>query len=431
MCKIIPKEEASEGIYEGIIGEDGQWLGTGKFTHNNGDVYEGEFEYGGSFALNTFFLNHFDGCRLKNGKITYSDGKIYEGTFQSLGDSDLRFLYGQGKIMFADGEIWDGEWKANKLMNGTVRFANASIHVVKSNDCFDDKFNGQGSLTDEFGDIYEGEFRGGALHRGTITYLDGVVQAVESDEFRIMKLSGNVKIANNYNGSSHRKPHSEELSGMFYDGEFCNGDFVRGRMFDYTEKRWKGTFRDGLLNDSLGEYGFAKVEFHLGNFVDGIHNGYGLYTAVFNYPLAFIGLFENGYFVKGSLNEDNEYEPSHGFPADGINREDIAKIIENSHNPWLEFEGEFSLTTNFYDNFDFFGHGKLTDLLDGTVLETLSSGKFYESELHGYGRQIDSDGTIYEGEFQESCFHGQGKLTKPDGTILEGTFHMGKFIDAK
>ena len=73
----------------------GQWKngkphGQGKYTYENGDVYEGEWNYG---------------VRNGQGKMSYNNGNVYEGEWKN------GVRNGQGKMSYNSGNVYEGEWK--------------------------------------------------------------------------------------------------------------------------------------------------------------------------------------------------------------------------------------------------------------------------------------------------------------------------------
>ena len=64
--------------------------GKGKYTFKNGDVYEGELEYGLEDGI---------------GKLTYKDGSVYEGEWKK------GFENGNGKLTYKDGSFKEGKWE--------------------------------------------------------------------------------------------------------------------------------------------------------------------------------------------------------------------------------------------------------------------------------------------------------------------------------
>ena len=61
------------------------------------------------------------------------------------------------------------------------------------------------------------------------------------------------------------------------------------------------------------------------------------------------------------------------------------------------------------------GHGRRV-FQDGSVYD----GDHEKGKMHGVGRRVFQDGSVYEGDYQNRKMHGQGKLVQPDGTICEG-----------
>ena len=108
----------ANGTYEGNF-LNGQWMGKGKHTFTNGDVYEGEFK---GFKRNGFGMlkwangkkyegNWVDGKVEGQGTYYYLDGSKYIGNFSNY------VRTGYGIYYYSDGSIYSGNW-TNGKMNG-------------------------------------------------------------------------------------------------------------------------------------------------------------------------------------------------------------------------------------------------------------------------------------------------------------------------
>lgn len=95
------------GLYEGMCAGD-QPFGKGKWTTENGDIYEAEFGD--------------DGFAYCKGKVTFADGGIYSG------DLDPDGINGQGRYTWPDGDTFSGGF-SNGRPTGQGRF----IHDGQNN----------------------------------------------------------------------------------------------------------------------------------------------------------------------------------------------------------------------------------------------------------------------------------------------------------
>jgi len=136
--------------YEGERNEDGNKHGTGKYTYDSGDVYDGGWK---------------DGNKHGTGKYTYSNGTVYDGDWK---DGNK---HGTGKITYASGDVYDGDWKDN-YMCGTGKCTYASGSVYEGG-WRDDKKHGMGKRTYDSGDVYEGSWKDNHMHgRGKYIYAN-------------------------------------------------------------------------------------------------------------------------------------------------------------------------------------------------------------------------------------------------------------------
>lgn len=112
----------NDGFYVGQYTEkDGVPVenGTGIFTWDNGDRYEGSFVDGARTGYGVFawadgkrYEGDFkDDAREGIGKLTWADGSFYEGDFLN------GQMHGKGRLVWASGEVYVG-WFAKDKMEG-------------------------------------------------------------------------------------------------------------------------------------------------------------------------------------------------------------------------------------------------------------------------------------------------------------------------
>ncbi|TNV82240.1 hypothetical protein FGO68_gene13889 [Halteria grandinella] len=117
--------------YEGQIDARLAKTGTGRWEHEDGGTYQGEWKHDRSNG---------------QGKGTYPSGAIYVGEWK---DNKMN---GQGKMTYSNGAIYEGEWK-------------------------DDNRHGQGKLTRSDGQTYEGQWQDGKANgEGKWTFKDGTYE---------------------------------------------------------------------------------------------------------------------------------------------------------------------------------------------------------------------------------------------------------------
>ena len=65
--------------------------------------------------------------------------------------------------------------------------------------------------------------------------------------------------------------------------------------------------------------------------------------------------------------------------------------------------------------------------LDVTTLK--NDGAVYTGQVvkHGFGKEVDKYGNLFEGQWYMDKTHGQGKRTYKDGSTYEGAWNAGKF----
>ena len=124
-----------EGFYDGIC-INNKMHGTGKFTFDDGYIYEGIFEEGERIGRGKLYAPItedwvvFDGyfntdftCDIK-GKMIYRNGNIYEGSWNNGNH------HGIGKMIFSNGNIYEGHFVADKMLKGKMTYKNSIIKSI-------------------------------------------------------------------------------------------------------------------------------------------------------------------------------------------------------------------------------------------------------------------------------------------------------------
>jgi len=146
-------------IYKGHF-KNALFSGEGKFSWDNGDIFEGKFE--NNLRIEGTYT-HLNGDKFI-GK--YKNGEIYYGTYylKSLGSTHTGYYkngkrHGQGIYTWRNGDIYDGQWE-NEDQNGQGTFTskNGTIYTGQFKD---GKRDGLGKLILANGKIFEGKFLDG------------------------------------------------------------------------------------------------------------------------------------------------------------------------------------------------------------------------------------------------------------------------------
>lgn len=246
--------------------------------------------------------------------------------------------------------------------------------------------------------IYFGEFKEGKYDgKGTFVWHNG--DKLVGEFFKGNPVNGEYTYASSgctYNGAfnTNWKYEGEGVfswpSGWRFEGTFSNCKALNGKT--YTNRNTGVIWYEGAMND-LNDINQNQV---------------GTAYYVFENGCTYLG----GYKSKRAL-ETGKY---HG------------QGVFTWKSGW-KFEGEFvdgvainGKTTTTKTKGLIWYVGEMNDLND------------IKSSVLGYGRFIQSDGTIYEGQMYasgaiESCtYSGEGKLIYPNGTEVSGTFSNGKLV---
>ena len=179
-CKYNTKDGYE--IYEGQFRED-LCHGKGKYIFANGEIYEGDFSYGGERMGNCTVKypngNEYNGKWSRNsecgkGTMKYKNGDIYIGNWDSNNQN------GQGKMKYKNGDYYDGNWSSGKPSGkGEMIYANGDIYEgewkngVKSE---------KGRMIYANGDIYTGEWKKDEKNgRGEMIYSNHIIKQIKGN----------------------------------------------------------------------------------------------------------------------------------------------------------------------------------------------------------------------------------------------------------
>jgi len=192
---VAPAINTSTPVYKTFTTQDGTYIGytfngksngNGKFTYNNGEVYEGDW---------------VDGKRQGKGKFTYKSGDVYEGDWVN------NLKEGKGKYTFSNGEVYDGDWK-----NG--------------------KRGGKGKDTYPTGAVYEGDWVNGIKEgKGKYTYNSGDVYDGDwINNIREGKGKYTFKSGEKYDGEWKNNKREGKGKGTSINGDVYSGAWVNDKM---------------------------------------------------------------------------------------------------------------------------------------------------------------------------------------------------------
>jgi len=147
------------GNFTGLF-VNGSVEGNGRIQFANGDVYLGEVErLKGKEGESTF--GHMHGF----GEYDFENGDHYEGNWE------FSKRNGAGFLMYSTGDMYDGTWENDEPTSGTYTFDNGASYTGG----FVDKLrDGRGKYTFKNGSVMEGDFVAGEIKGiSTLTYPNG------------------------------------------------------------------------------------------------------------------------------------------------------------------------------------------------------------------------------------------------------------------
>ena len=293
------------GKYEGEIVWD-KPNGKGKFTYDDGSIYEGQFKDG---CFNGFGIykwtngDHFEGMykddvRNGEGKYYYSNGDTFIGKYKN----DLRD--GEGSIMYKNGDFLHGTFHNDEIVKGYISYKDGRKY---EGEWKDGKFHGKGEFRNIDKSIFNGEWKNGLKH-GKFIYRDGsndkyyleYNQDVLVGKIKCEKLMGEVYEGDFKLGDLTGYGKYINRAGDVYEGYFVKGVIEGEGTIHYKNKdKYIGNFKNGK-REGKGEYYYSKGNHYEGNFINDeiVDNG------TFYYPNGdyYVGPLCNGYFHgKGVL----------------------------------------------------------------------------------------------------------------------------------
>ena len=235
----------SEGVYEGEVNEKNEKHGQGKYSWNDGNVYEGKWE---------------DDRRHGQGKMTYSPDYFEEGEWKN------GKMHGKGKMSQGDkGDNYEGEWK-----NGM--------------------YDGQGKLIDRNGNVYEGKWKNGDKH-GWMNVCEDGFKFEGYFEKDCLKSFDNLIYPNGCHFVSVYF-YDEGMEGEGVEGSYIDPITGYGRMTYPNDDIYTGELKDGEINGK-GKYIWKNGDVYEGYWKNGKKHGWGKMTYL-SAGIVYEGKWEDG-----------------------------------------------------------------------------------------------------------------------------------------
>lgn len=249
-----------DGTYTGYLVR-GVRHGQGKYTSNEGAVWEGTFVHGSLDGYGTYISpdgdryegNWIDGKRQGQGTYTWAEGGKHVGNFED------GVIQGYGVRYYRDGGRYEGNWVNNNR-------------------------HGQGILYYADGDVYNGQWSEGSFSgQGTYTWTDGskyvgnFVSGKRSG-YGVYYFSGGGRYEGNWaSGERNGQGTMYYANGSVYTGQWSNSQRKGQGKYTYADGNYyEGTWSNDTWNGQ-GTFRWVSGDKYTGNFVDGYRHGYGVY----------------------------------------------------------------------------------------------------------------------------------------------------------
>jgi len=248
--------------------------GFGKFTYDNGDVYEG---------------NWINGKRHGKGKYDYADGiSWYDGEWvddkkegygtEHYPDNDEYKGYfkngkrnGKGIYKYVNGDIYDGNF-TNSIRTGKGKYTWKKSGNVYDGDWLNDVINGKGIKTFSNGDVYDGNWvKGKKSGYGTEKLKNGI-EYIGNFENDLRNGHGEITHGNGdvYNGNfvndirSGKGKYTWSSSGNVYDGNWEKGNREGFGIFYYKNgNKYAGSWKENIKSGQ-GNYTYLSGDVYEG-----------------------------------------------------------------------------------------------------------------------------------------------------------------------
>lgn len=409
--------------------------GSGKFTFNNGDIYEGDFKSG-----------NING----QGKFTFADGDVYEGSFK------INERSGFGTYTYTSGNKYVGNWENNQQNGkGIFTFANGVVYEGNFNASLREGF---GTYTFANRNKYEGNWEKGLKHGKGILYdfIAGKKQEAIYKEGKVIKVLNTTDINENNHQTTSTTALNNCISGNcqngfgkmkypnndVYEGLFVNG--IRNGQANYKYSNgdnYYGTFEKGSQNGT-GLFLFKSGDVYEGNYKNGLRNGFGTY--LFSNGNYYFGNWVNGklegevtYFEK---KDNKQYQQvfKNGTVSQTLSTKNTAIKEENSECIVGDCKNGFSILFSSQADGDYMFVGNFkNEMLYGYAKSYINNKLTYEGEYSN--NKYNGTGTLYSGDyneikyigsFKDGLMHGPSKMYKNEQILFEGNYE-NNFIEGE
>jgi hypothetical protein len=227
--------------------------GYGVLEFQNGEKYEGYFEYGDKSGkgIQTWSDGEFYDGYWKNSKYD-GQGTYYSKKALTVGEWKENFVHGFSRIEFENGKIYEGEWKYGKFHGkGTYTWPDGKTY---EGEWEDNEYSGFGKLTWPDGKTYEGEWKDNEYSGfGKLTWPDG---SIYEGDWLNGKPNGYGKM-NYSNGSTYEGDWSYGIPRgnciyIWPDGKVYEGQWENNQPNGYG----KVTMPDGTIYEGQWEEGY-------------------------------------------------------------------------------------------------------------------------------------------------------------------------------
>mmetsp|Transcript_1765 Transcript_1765/g.2478 ORF Transcript_1765/g.2478 Transcript_1765/m.2478 type:complete len:1057 (+) Transcript_1765:18-3188(+) len=398
----VTKPDASSTIrvfeYEFHTGTyAGQWVkgkphGTGMFSYNSGNFYQGEFANGkrsGKGRLNysaqasgrTFFEGEWENdAPHGEGKFVMGGVGTYEGGW--IGGRK----HGKGVMSWTNGDTYEGEWE-NDTMHGDGKLVLSGESTVYKGEFKNGKFHGKGCL-ESFWGKYEGEWKEDRKQgNGTMHYSDG---SVYEGEWKDDQRSG-------------KGVYRTKDDRIVYEGEFLD-DLMHGKGKLTHKNRF--VYEGDLFNGRKRGTGTLKMhsgETYQGGWADDRKEGKGVFDD------------GAGTIYDGQWHTDKRFGRGEETYPDGAKYVGEWVKDQKQGNGCLTFANGSQYSGNWSSD-KRHGRGVFVSAKDGSKY----AGEWQNDRRHGQGTLTDKSGT-YDGQWEDDRRNGKGKFTcAAEKTVFEG-----------
>ena len=479
--------------------DDGNYLKVGQFKDFELDGYGLEanpntnFLHGGQYKKgepNGYAINiHDDGTKFygaiekdfKANGIGYEiseNGEIFFGIYRN------NRPYGYGENHFKEGYYYKGNMNGDKF-NGLfeILFDNNDFYYGQIENT---QFNGFGLYRSANGDVKQGLWKNDNFEESLVFckqvdnnyyYRKKNIGCANNQEISIQEY---LQLETNFeNYSSWTNAYYEDIERwveqdlvldkcVIEDGKLITNDKCWGTELEYGNFVYTGPLINGKMNGA-GELtitsGELKGHRYVGNFVDDLYDGEGLY--IYTNGDYYKGEFKNdkyhgygtfyylsgeengdifeGYYQEGYKHGQGKYTYADGNIVEGqykngdldgifyINGEEA--IFKNDEIVFLNDLNQEEIRDSVIKDCEIFDNqinsSEECSVVNFEILDAEYTGTILNKKKHGLGseRTIKGEfiGNSYTGEYKNGLYHGEGKYFYSSGDYYEGNFRFGLF----